>query len=293
MTTAGPPPTRDPAHAVEALLNQSWLLFRKNWIVALPPVIGTVIVALGVAPLLAAVAFAVVGAIRVPHVVPASAGWSIGLGSGAAFAIGIGVAVAFAISVAVSLYSVAASYGMADAAWSRGTTTLADGWAAFRRRSGALSVAGLAVFGVALAALLLALPTLGLSLFAFPLVTLYVVPSVVAGGRGGFAAVGESFRLVRRSLGRSVVVLLVQITISYVLVYLAELAILPVIFSMVQPGPETALLPPSRGSVAAGVLFGTAYILGVLGLGGFYAIVLVGFYRWLRAEAPAAPPAEP
>jgi hypothetical protein len=203
------------------------------------------------------------------------------------WSIAAAIVVMFAIAVASGLYAVAAPYGMADAAWSRGTTSLADGWAAFRGSWGALSAAGLAIFGVAIAALILALPTLGLSLLALPLVTMYVVPSIVVGGRGGFAAVGESFSLVGRSLGRSAVLLLVQIALSYALGYVTSIAIAPLALSMIRLGTEPALQAPPFVLVA-GALVGLVYVLGSMALGGFSTIALSGFYRWLVDEAAAS-----
>jgi hypothetical protein len=280
--TTGPPPTHDPARTIEALLSQSWLLFRRNWIVALPPLIGAAVAVFTIAPLAVAIAFVVVhNAVHAPQVTSVPM-WSIA----------VGVVVIFAVAAAVGLYSVAAPYGMADAAWSHGTTVLADGWMAFRRRSGALSTAGLAMLGVAIAALILALPTLGLSLFAFPLVTMYVVPSAVAGGRGGFAAIGESFRLVRRSPGRSAVLFLVGITISYLFGYVAEIGIAPMALSMIRLGAEPALQAPPLVLAVVGVFAGLATVLGGIALSGFYTIVLVGFYHWLVAESATAAAAE-
>ena len=280
--TTGPPPTHDPARTIEALLSQSWLLFRRNWIVALPPLIGAAVAVFTIAPLAVAIAFVVVhNAVHAPQVTSVPM-WSIA----------IGVVVIFAVAAAVGLYSVAAPYGMADVAWSRGTTALADGWMAFRRRSGALSTAGLAMLGVAIAALILALPTLGLSLIAFPLVTMYVIPSAVAGGRGGFAAIGESFRLVRRSPGRSAVLLLVQIAIGYGLAYAAAIGILPAEFAMLPIGTESTLHVPPLGLIVVAVFTELAYVVALTAFGGFSALVLVGLYRWVVAEDAAAAAAE-
>jgi hypothetical protein len=154
------------------------------------------------------------------------------------WSIAAAIVVMFAIAVATGLYAVAAPYGMADAAWSRGTTSLADGWAAFRRRWGALSAAGL--------------------------------------------------RLVGRSLGRSAVLLLVQIALSYALGYVTSIAITPLAFSVIRLGTEPALQAPPSVLVVAGAVVGLVYVLGSMALGGFYTIALAGFYRWLVDEAAAS-----
>ena len=178
-------PAPDPL-AFDALLSRSWALFRRNWVVALPMVIAT---GIAIACVGGFAAVAVVALIR-------SNGMShLSNGTGAALGISY-VALVLALLVVV-LWATIATYAMADAAWTRGTTSFADGFAAFPRRVGPVLVALIGLIGVGIVAILLALPTLGLALLALPLVTMYVLPAVIAGGRGGFEAIGESFRLVR------------------------------------------------------------------------------------------------
>jgi hypothetical protein len=271
------PTPADPTRTAEAIFARSWALFRKNWILAVPPVITGVITVVAVFPLLWLIAdavFAHVGDAAKVTTVPAATLPATFLPL-TAF---VGV-----VLVAVTLWCYAMMYGMADAAWARGTTSLGDGFAAFRRRAGALFVAGIGALGVAFAALILALPTLGLAVIALPVVTMYIMPSAVAGRRSGFAAVGESFRLVRRSLGRSALVMLCLYAIMYGISLVGGLALFPVQLAVIPSGPDATLQPPP---LALMVVCGGVYLvfmLASMAFKGFYALVIAGLYRSLAA----------
>ncbi|HEV3088724.1 MAG TPA: hypothetical protein VGX96_16050, partial [Candidatus Elarobacter sp.] len=203
--SSAPPPAHDPTRTAEALFSRSWAVFRKNWNVAIPPLIAGAIGLITIVPLTVIAALVVI--LGYKH-----------SGTAAPFdvrLVGASLTIVAVVNIVVGLWSYAAMYGMADAAWTRGTASFGDGWSAFLARGGAVLVSWVAVVLLAIAAVIVALPTLGISVIALPLVTMYVAPSVVVGGRGGFAAVGESFRLVRRSLGRSSLILLMQFAISY------------------------------------------------------------------------------
>jgi len=281
-----PPPAPEPIR-FDTLLAQSWTLFRDNWIVALPPVVGFGLILVAV---IAYVAAAVVTALA--HGAFAHGGIEHGA-NGFVAALVLGYLGLIVLIIVVSLWVNAAMFGMADAVWARGTTTFADGFAAFRTRSGALFVAGIGLVGVALAALFLALPTLFLSFLAFPLVTMYVLPSVVGGGRGGFAAVGESFRLVRDFFGVSAISCLVLAGIQYGVSMLSSFAIVPLEFSMIPTTPDG---PPHMPPIWLLGTSGMFFLLGMLAAfayGGYHTIAVVGLYRSLRAQPrpdPGRPP---
>ena len=214
---ATPPPAPAPV-PLERLLSYSWALFKRNWIVALPPVIAFLIIGAAFAALVGGFVVALL-----TH----------GVGHGASRLIGPSLAGIFGfvvLTVVVGVWAQAAMFGMADAAWAKGTATFGDGFAAFTSRGGSLILAVIGIFGLVLAALILALPTLGLSILALPLFTMYVLPSVVTGGRDGFTAIGESFRLVVRFFGSSAIVLLVLLGIQYGISLLASAP-----FYMMQP----------------------------------------------------------
>lgn len=270
------PPAPEPIR-FETLLSLAWSVFRRNWIVALPPVIAMLIV------------FAAMGAFA-GTVVALSLAHG-GLGRGAS-PFGPGVVVSYLVLVAamlvVSLWSFAAMYGMADAAWAKGTATFGDGFTAFRTRSGALIVAFVGFAGLGIAALVLMLPTLGLALLALPLVTMYVVPAVVSGGRGGFAAIGESFRLVRRFFGTSAIALLVLLGIQYGISFLAAFAIFPLEFAVLPgPGQTEPHVPPVGLLAVSGIGFVVALLV-AQAYTGYYTIAVVGLYRSLALGRPGA-----
>ena len=301
VTTSAPPPGPVPFDKVFA---QSWAVFKRNWIIALPPVIAIVLVMSGFAVFLVAIAVAAFAA---------------GIGHASSSAIGalvLGYCVFLVLAVVVCLWGYVGMFGMADAAWTRGTTSFGDGFAAFRERAGAAFLAGIGVTGLAIVAVILALPTLGIALLALPLFIMYVMPSVVVGRRGGFEAIGESFRLVRRFFGPSAITALILLAISYGISMIGAVAIYPVEIAAVPTGSDTSFrVPPIPLLVGGGVgylltlVVSTAYY-------GFVATVLVAMYRDLIAQpervpvapvvmtqipapvpppavSPAAPPAEP
>ncbi|HEX3463596.1 MAG TPA: hypothetical protein VHS78_06035, partial [Candidatus Elarobacter sp.] len=199
----------------DKLFAQAWAVFRRNWIVALPPVIATVIM------------FVLIGAVAAVAVVWGIAAYAHHSTSGLVSAVVVGYLAFIAVVVVLSLWGYVAMFGMADAAWTRGTATFADGFAAFRERAGATFLAWIGLFGLAIVALVLALPTLFLSLLAYPVFMMYVMPSVIIGRRGGFEAIGESVRLVLRFFGGSAVTALVLYAISYGISMIAVLPIVP------------------------------------------------------------------
>lgn len=280
-----PPPLPEPIR-FEVLLSQSWSVFRRNWIVAVPPVIATLIGLAGAAALVGElVAGALARGLFERHSPPPD-GEFVGM-------LLTGVLVYVLVMLAVVLWSYAAMYGMADAAWAKGTATFADGFTAFRTRAVALVVAWIGVVGLAIVAMILALPTLGLAFLALPLVTMYVAPSVVTGGRDGFTAIAESFALVRRFFGVSAIALLVLIAINYGISMMASFPIYPLEFAFLptagQPVPH---LPAVGFLVAAGLWFVLAMMVAQAYLG-YYTIAIVGLYRSLFTQPSAGPPPGP
>ena len=276
-----PPPAPEPIR-FETLLSLSWSVFKRNWIVALPPVIAMLIV------------LAAMGAFAGAFIATGLARGDLER-SAASPTFWPGIAVSYLVLVVVmlvvGLWSFAAMYGMADAAWAKGTATFGDGFTAFRTRSGALIVAFIGLAGVAIGAFILMLPTLGLALLALPLVTMYVVPSVVSGRRGGFAAIGESFRLVRRFFGASAIALLVLLGIQYGISFLATFAILPLEFAII-PGPgQTEPHMPPLGFILVSAIGFVVAMLAAQAYTGYYTIAIVGLYRSLFAQPSAPEPA--
>lgn len=269
----------------DTLLSRSWELFKRNWIVALPPVIAS-FVSLSVVGALATVlivsAFTAAATDKIDRLGSVLAG---------SFVVSF-FAVALLVAV-LSFWAYTATFGMADAAWERGRASFADGNAAFFRRGGATFVAFVGMVGLSIAALILALPTLGLALLALPLALMYVMPAVVSGGRGGFAAIGESFRLVRRFPGQSIIAILILVAILYGTSFIGAFFVMPVEFAAMPPGgaePALPRLPPIGLLVGCGI----GYVLSLIVTTAYYgymAIALTGLYRDLapRADVPPVP----
>jgi len=274
-----PAPVPDPL-AFDALLSRSWKLLQRNWNVLLPPLIALGAVVLAVLAFVLIAIFTLAGNIR--HLDRPS--------DGAIAALVGGYLLLIVGMIVIGLWATIAMYGMADAAWTRGTSTLADGTAAFRHRFGPMLVAYVGLFGVALAALILVLPTLFLSLLAMPILTMYVVPSVVSGGRGGFEAIGESFRLVRRFILPSLIAYLVLFGIQYAISTVAGISILPLEFSVLPSLGENTFHMPAIPMIAASGLGFLVAMAAAFAYNGFYTIALVGLYRNLVTQ-PEPPPA--
>jgi hypothetical protein len=274
ITTLPEPPGPVP---FDKLFARSWQVFKRNWIVALPPVIAGVVMVIGVVGFL--VAFA-------------AAAFAGAIGRGSSAAIGglvLGYLVFIVIAIVLSLWAYVAMFGMADAAWTRGTATFADGFAAFRERAGATFVAWIGIALLAICALILTLPTLGLALLAFPLAIMYVMPSVVVGRRGGFEAIGESFRLVRRYFGQSAITALVLLAIAYGISMVGGFAIFPVEMAAFPTGSQTEFRMPPIPLLVGGGLGYLISIVASTAYYGFVATMLVGMYRDLVAQPEPVP----
>jgi hypothetical protein len=247
----------------------------------LPPVIAALIIIIAVV-ILALVAIAVAvgtGSTQQPNT--------------AAIVVLVVLYIVLCVGVAaLSLWAYGAMFGMADAAWERGTATLADGNAAFRTRGGALLVAVIGLLGVGIVALILALPTLFISLLAFPLFTMYVLPAAVVGRRGGFEAIGESFRLVRRFFLPSLIAFVVLFGISYGISFIGAIPIIPLELAMMPGAGETTMHVPSIPLIIFGSIGYIVAIVLQLAYAGFYAIALVGLYRSLVVPPPVPPAGE-
>ncbi len=167
------------------------------------------------------------------------------------------------VALVVGYLLTACTFGIAGAAWERGHATLADGLAAARAALVPALVAFVGLLGLALVATVLALPTLFISFFAYAVFSMYVMPALFVGRRGGFAAIGESFRLVRRRFVPSLLTFL----IAYALQYACSFLFFPLSFV-----PYGLFLSIALGYASFGVL----------------AIIFVGQYRALTAPPPSA-----
>jgi hypothetical protein len=274
LPLAAPPPQP----AAESILARSWALYRAHWRSLAAPLVVAALLCLALLVALGAIA----GVALATHAASiernsASPGLVVTLAT-----LWLLTAV---ISVAISIWTFTALFGMADAIWERGSATLADGNHAFRRTWRATIVAGVGITGLAVVAVILALPTLGIALLALPLVVMYVPASVVSGGRGGFAAIAESWALVRRNFGSSAIMLVVVVAIGYGVSFVSLPFLMPLEFSMMASQGQHLVLPPPWAFLAYGIGIVVMMVVNAA-FYGFYALALTGLYRRLAFAAP-------
>lgn len=133
-----------------------------------------------------------------------------------AFWLFFGTIVAFGLRILGALISIAFTTGMAGAAWSRGTATLSDGFAAFKRDGAQALVALLLLFLIGLVCAVLVEPTFGISMLAYMVFMIYTMPAVVVGDRPALDAMMESMRLAARNFGVTLGTVLLIIVLAIV-----------------------------------------------------------------------------
>jgi len=284
---------------LEEILMRAWRLFRANVITALPIAVLTAITFAIIASVAAAVVLALApgqlalatAQSQLPTLHAAHAGASRGESVPASviwLAVGVWLA-AVVVGCCAQAWIYAVIYGLANAQWESGSATLAAGFSAGCKRFGAVFVSGIGFVGLAIAALVLALPTLFLSFLALVLFTMYVLPAAVGGGRAGFAAIRESFQLVRHAFGTSAIALLILWAIQQGISFLAVPFILPLQFGFMfsaannDPTPHVALwlIAVAAGGYVLIIGASCAYV-------GYMALVQTGLYHALRARQEIA-----
>lgn len=192
---------------VESLLARSWRLLNANWQIVVPGIVigigsGIVIGLLGVA------------------------GYQGNHGT-SAFA-PIAALLSSIVWIAASILSIAYTTGMAQAAWQSGNASFDDGRRAVRENGLQLFVALVVLTLIGTIALLLAIPTLGVSLAAFLLFFLYTVPVVVVHDRTALDAIADSCRFATRNFAATLLIVVVMGALAFVsLLPMTLLAVVP------------------------------------------------------------------
>jgi len=216
-----------------SIFARAFSLLTRNWIIVLPAFLIGLVVSI------------LTAALTGPDTT------SIGdlQGSGpAVFAYYIETIVLAVATLAASTLSVAFTTGMAGAAWSKGTASVADGARAFARHPlnaiGALIL--LFVLGFVAAALII--PTFFISLLAYAVFFIYTMPAVLVGGRSVTEAIVESCGIAARNLKTTILVVLLILGVAVAASFVSHiLASIPLLGSLV-----AALL--TYGVVAYGTL---------------------------------------
>jgi hypothetical protein len=280
-----PAPDDDKVNIGE-IFSRAWVLLRANPIVAAPMLLGLLafIVVIGVVVAIVIVALSHTygptwpRAFRGKGFPPALILW--------------GFAVVYLVGIVLNVALFAGLYGLAAAAWMRGTARAADAWRAMGTRFGAILVSGVGLVGLGIVAVVLVLPTLGLSFLALPVFTVFVFPAVVAGERGGFAAIGESFRLVRANLLTAVLAVVLLYAVNYLVSFVVIPFILPAQLSFMSNAstPGATFVPPALWQIELAVVGYLLATLVTLGVYAFGAIVQTGLYLTLRERQERTPP---
>lgn len=175
------------ASDLDNTFQRAWSLLIANLIIVLP---GIVLGFVAVAAVFF-VALFLLGSVAVTSV---SGSTSVGV-----VTIGLTVVIGFAIFALLAILQTAFVTGMAGAAWERGTAAFADGSAAFSQAGSRILGAMLLLLLIGLGALLVSPITLGLSLLAYLVFFLYVMPAVILGGHTATGAISESCRIAARN----------------------------------------------------------------------------------------------
>lgn len=240
--------------SVEHIFVRAWSLLSRNWVMLVPGIaVGLVVGILG---------FVLVPGGDVQDADPLHALAEIGSRIASGIILGT---VAIAGFVVTQCYTA----GMAAAAWTRGTATLDDGAHALRDDAGHVFLAAVALLLTGLAAVILAIPTLGISLLAFYVFSLYTIAAAVVGRKSGFAAVRESVTMARARFGPTLMIAVLLVAIRVAGGWFAA------IFSF------APLIGPLFAAVAGQMIVVYA------------TLVVVGEYLNLRAAEVPAPPAVP
>ncbi len=240
--------------SVESVFSRAWELLSRNWIIIVPGIVIGLIVGI-ISGLLTPHAYSAEDYQNNPGLAMASLG---GLFVRAIIIGGVGILG----YIATTAYTV----GMAGAAWARGTTTLADGSAAFQEDAGNVVITGLGLLGLGIVAAVLAPITLTLSLLALYIFTLYAMPAAIIGKRPGFSSIAESFQI---AMKRFVPTLIIAILIA-VISFVVGLVTLPLHFI------------PFLGPIVSSVI--TQIVIA------FAVLVIVGEYLSLRNVGTVSPP---
>jgi hypothetical protein len=201
--------------SVENIFSRSWTLLTSNPVIILPAaivgVVSAIIVYLVIAPMSLGAAAA-----NDPTVALATAGR-------VAFAGSLLTIVGILGFLITQTYTV----GMAGAAWGTGTTTLADGAAAFTRDSGRVLLTGLMLLVISIALLFL---TLGLGVPVFFFFAIYTIPAVILRSLTPVDGLRMSFTFAIERLVPTLIIVVLLCVIAFAVGLLsAPLAFIPLL----------------------------------------------------------------
>ncbi len=186
--------------SLENVFARSWQLLTQNWIIIVPGIVVGIIVG-------------VISDVLTPPVTYGDATTTGAIVTHSLANVIPSVIVAV-VGIAGFVITQCFTVGMSGAAWAGGKTTLKDGFAAVSADAGNVLGAAVGLFVLGVVAAILAPFTLFISLLAYYLFMLYVMPSAVVGNHGGMAAISESIAIARSKFTTTLVVGLVLAAIG-------------------------------------------------------------------------------
>lgn len=220
---------------VESLLARSWRLLNANWYIIVPGLV----IGIGAGIVIGLLAFA---GYRADQTAPSPLAPMTALLSSIVW-------------VVASITSLAYTTGMAQAAWETGKASFDDGRRAFRENGVQVFVALIVLTIIGMMALLLMIPTLGLSLLAFAFFFLYTIAFVIVRDCTAVDAIVASCRFAMQNFAATLL-------ITVVMGALAFAALLPMMLLAVVP---------LAGPLLSGAL--------VQAIAAFFALLIVGEIR--------------
>jgi hypothetical protein len=195
---------QEPLDEIAPAFKRAWELLSANPIIVVPGLL------LAVA---AGVVIAVLAAVAIGSYALVSTTGDSAIGYVTA---SLGAIVAIAITLFLALLQMVVVTGMSGTAWRTGTATLRDGWVAFvaqwPRALGAIAL----VFLIGICAAVLAPLTFLLSLLAFVVFFMYVIPAVVLDGMAPVAAIAESCRITQARFVPTLLLAILLVALSLV-----------------------------------------------------------------------------
>lgn len=194
--------------SVENIFARAWTLFRANPVLLVPGLVVGLVAGL------------VVGLFAVrPPLDPNDYTAVIANAGRMAFA----GAISFAVSILALLITQSYTVGMAGAAWERGTTSLADGAAAFKHDAGRLL--GIVIL-LGIVGFIAAILTLGVGWIVVLFFAIYAIPAVVLDDRQPIKALQISFTIATKRFAPTLIIVAALFVIGLVV----GLLVLPLAF---------------------------------------------------------------
>jgi hypothetical protein len=169
----------------------AFALLRRNWIIVVPSLV------------VGAIGAAIAGVVSSQDAGGSFSDYSGGPGVFLAF---LNLIVGATAQILAAIVAIAFTTGMAGAAWTRGTASLADGAQAFKREGVRVFFAMVLLLILGFIAAVLAEPTFFISLVAYATFMIYTMAAVIVGDRPAVQAILDSISIAARNFGTTILV---------------------------------------------------------------------------------------